>query len=114
MTGLLEHWGCEVITATDERKAVTILRETSADPSIFLLDYHLDGGTGLEAQEWLSGEGYGDVPAVLVTADRSIELKEQAEKRGIAIINKPVKPAALRAVLSQRKAALRRTGQAAE
>ena len=34
--------------------------------------------------------------------------------RGIAIINKPVKPAALRAVLSQRKAALRRTGQAAE
>ena len=50
------------------------------------------------------------LPAVLVTADRSGEIKKQAENAGVPILNKPVKPAALRALLSQ----INRVGMAAE
>jgi hypothetical protein len=37
---------------------------------------------------------------VLVTADRSPSLKAEADKRGIAMLHKPVKPAGLRSVLA--------------
>ena len=45
---------------------------------------------------------HGDeLPAVLVTADRSSEVRQQAERLDIPVIGKPVKPAALRAVLAR-------------
>jgi CheY-like chemotaxis protein len=42
-----------------------------------------------------------DLPAALITADRSPEVREAAHAAGIAVLNKPLKPAALRAVMSQ-------------
>ena len=45
-----------------------------------------------------------EVPAVLVTADRSLSLRNQAQALGVHVLNKPVKPAALRALLAQWRA----------
>jgi CheY-like chemotaxis protein len=45
---------------------------------------------------------YGqDTPALLLTADRSEELKAMAERMEVGVLNKPIKPAALRAMLSR-------------
>ena len=41
------------------------------------------------------------VPACLLTADRTTEVKQQAQALGILVLNKPVKPAYLRAALAQ-------------
>ena len=41
------------------------------------------------------------VPAVLVTADRSPELRAEAAVAAVALLNKPLKPASLRALLSR-------------
>jgi hypothetical protein len=39
-------------------------------------------------------------PAAIITADGSIELKQRARALGYPLLHKPVKPAALRALLA--------------
>ena len=70
-------------------------------PDIILADYHLDGETGLEAIERLRRRHGGDIPAVLITADRSNEVRAQAAAIDVPVIRKPVKPAALRAAITR-------------
>ena len=49
MQALLEGWGCTADPAQNAAEAIERLRETGGKPDIILADYHLDGGTGLEA-----------------------------------------------------------------
>ncbi len=100
MEGLLSHWGCDVRTALSLKQ---IDRERLLEgwyPDIVLMDYHLDQTSGLDAIEWLRHNLGGHLPAALVTADRSPAVRTLAEERGIAVVTKPVKPAALRATIS--------------
>ena len=41
------------------------------------------------------------IPAILITADRSPHVRAAAREENIAVLNKPVKPASLRALLGQ-------------
>lgn len=100
MEGLLSHWGCDVRTALSLKQ---IDREQLLEgwyPDLVLMDYHLDQTSGLDAIEWLRHNLGGHLPAALVTADRSPAVRTLAEERGIAVVTKPVKPAALRATIS--------------
>lgn len=100
MEGLLSHWGCDVRTALSLKQ---IDRERLLEgwyPDMVLMDYHLDQTSGLDAIEWLRHNLGGHLPAALVTADRSPAVRALAEDRGIAVVTKPVKPAALRAAIS--------------
>ncbi|MET3926749.1 PAS-domain containing protein [Devosia sp. 2618] len=100
MEGLLRHWGCDVRSALSLKQ---IDRERLLEgwyPDLVLMDYHLDQTSGLDAIEWLRHNVGGHLPAALVTADRSPAVRALAEERGIAVVNKPVKPAALRAAIS--------------
>lgn len=100
MEGLLTHWGCDVRTALSLKQ---IDRERLLEgwyPDMVLMDYHLDQTSGLDAIEWLRHNLGGHLPAALVTADRSPAVRALAEDRGIAVVTKPVKPAALRAAIS--------------
>ena len=45
-----------------------------------------------------------NIPAILITADRSPNVRAAAREENIAILNKPVKPASLRALLGQWRA----------
>jgi len=114
MEGLLTHWGCDVRTALSLKQ---IDRERLLEgwyPDLVLMDYHLDQTSGLDAIEWLRHNVGGHLPAALVTADRSPAVRALAEERGIAVVNKPVKPAALRAAISglanQRRTPTQRAG----
>ena len=100
MEGLLRHWGCDVRSALSLKQ---IDRERLLEgwyPDLVLMDYHLDQTSGLDAIEWLRHNLGGHLPAALVTADRSPAVRALAEDRGIAVVTKPVKPAALRAAIS--------------
>ena len=66
-----------------------------------IADYHLDEGDGLATIAALRSETAVDLAAILITADRSPALAELAAQAGISVLNKPVKPAALRALLSR-------------
>ena len=100
METLLRGWGCEVLKAPDLSYALTAISESPTMPNGLLVDYHLDHGNGIEAIAELRRR-YGDLPAILITADRSPAVREQAREEGIQVLHKPIKPAALRALLAK-------------
>jgi CheY-like chemotaxis protein len=100
METMLRGWGCEVIKAADLDGALAAAEESAHAPGGLLVDYHLDHGNGIEAIDALRAR-YGDLPAILITADRSPAVREAARAQGIQLLNKPIKPAALRALLAQ-------------
>jgi len=98
---LLERWGCLVITCPDEHQALEYLQQAEDLPAAMLADYHLDdektGWQAIEAVRTLLGKR---LPAALVTADCSYELRKQMRVHHLPILNKPVKPNRLRALLT--------------
>lgn len=96
---LLEGWGCAV-----EGHAGSASVE-NADPrfrpDVILADYHLDRETGLEAVARLRERFGAATPAVLITADRTNEVRQAAEAMDVAVLNKPLKPAALRLLMTR-------------
>jgi Na+/proline symporter/signal transduction histidine kinase/CheY-like chemotaxis protein len=102
---LLEGWGCDVITAPTPRAAADRIRALGRTPEVMLIDFHLDEGNGLDAVASLRWRFGAELPAILVTADRTPQLRDRAREKGLGLLGKPVRPAALRASLSQIRAA---------
>jgi Na+/proline symporter/signal transduction histidine kinase len=100
MATLLRGWGCEVIKAPSLATALAAIAEGQTIPNGLLVDYHLDEGNGIEAIVALRRR-CGELPAILITADRSPAVRDQARAEGIQVLHKPIKPAALRALLAQ-------------
>jgi CheY-like chemotaxis protein/two-component sensor histidine kinase len=100
METLLRGWGCDVIKAPGLEQAIEAIDRSETPPNGLLVDYHLDHGTGIEAIVALRAR-YGDLPAILITADRSPAVREQARTENVQLLQKPLKPAALRAMLAQ-------------
>jgi Na+/proline symporter/signal transduction histidine kinase/ActR/RegA family two-component response regulator len=98
---LLEGWGCTVLAAQSGAEAFSRLRETNDEPDIILADYHLDGGTGIEAVAGLRARGKARAPVIVITADHSAEVQRAVRARGYALLRKPLKAAALRALMYQ-------------
>ena len=101
MEALLTGWGCRVITAPDVSGAIGQIEATGWPGGPLLVDYHLDDGEGVAAIIALRQRYGADLPAILITADRGAAVREEARAHDIPIINKPVRPAALRALLTQ-------------
>ncbi|MBL8584652.1 MAG: PAS-domain containing protein [Rhizobiaceae bacterium] len=97
---LLEGWGCTVYSFTGS----AAIGDGSALPAyadFILADYHLDGENGLDVVARLRATYGDDMPTVLITADRSAEMRSAADRLGVAVINKPLKPAALRSMMTR-------------
>lgn len=104
MRTLLEGWGARVVAALDPASAMDAINETGERPLGLLVDYHLDRGNGIAAIRDVRRVFGATMPAVLITADRSPHVREAATREGVMVLHKPVKPAALRALLSQWRA----------
>ena len=66
-----------------------------------MADYHLDGTTGLEAVRALRAVLKTQPPVVVITADHSAEVQRAVRAQGYALLRKPLKAAALRALMHQ-------------
>src|SRR5271165_3294183 len=97
---LMSRWGCVVATARGLAEAGEALAGFGA-PDVVIADYHLDQGDGIEAIRTLRADLGRHLPAILATADRSPEVAELAARDDIVILNKPLKPAPLRAQLTR-------------
>jgi CheY-like chemotaxis protein len=95
---LLEGWGCSVGTFSGSED---FGRADIHRPDIVLADYHLDGRSGLDMIAKLRDIHGRDLPAVLVTADRSTEVRAAAAALDVPVINKPLKPAVLRSMMAR-------------
>ncbi|MCE9665439.1 hybrid sensor histidine kinase/response regulator [Halomonas sp. M5N1S17] len=112
MKAMLSGWGCDVLTATSIGGAKSVLRNLDGEPDAILADYHLDNEvTGLMALEALSERLEGAVPGIVITADRTEEVAEVIRRSGYHLLQKPVRPAALRALLTRTLQASRATRQ---
>src|SRR5262249_1104125 len=100
METLLTGWRCQVLKATDLKTAQQAILGGAARPAGLLIDYHLDSGNGLDAITELRWR-LGDLPAILITADRSPRVRNAARACNVRLLHKPVKPASLRALLAQ-------------
>ena len=101
MRVLLGKWGCRVAIARGLDDAREALAAFDGAPDAIIADYHLDEGDGLAVIAALR-EGVGfSVAAILATADRSQEVREAAARADVALLNKPLKPAPLRALLTR-------------
>ena len=98
--GLLSRWGCRVATAHGLEEAMAAVEGFGA-PDVVIADYHLDSGDGLAAIRVLREHFGRGVAAILATADRSPEVRDEAEHEGSVVLNKPLKPAPLRAQLTR-------------
>src|SRR3954453_14791574 len=101
MATLLGGWGCRVLKAPDLKSALAEVSDAKAAPDGILVDYHLDGGNGIDAISALRWRFGAELPAILITADRSPMVREEARTRDVQVLNKPLKPAALRALIAQ-------------
>ncbi|WP_339676433.1 NahK/ErcS family hybrid sensor histidine kinase/response regulator [uncultured Zhongshania sp.] len=101
MQALLSQWGCRVFTGANLGEVLGQWRLDSA-PDIVLADFHLDNGeTGLEVLQALNYRWHTQLPAVVISADNSAEVRAQVEGAGYRFLAKPVKPAALRGLMRQ-------------
>jgi signal transduction histidine kinase len=101
METLLGGWSCRVLKAADLPGALAVLDASDTEPDGLLVDYHLDGGNGVGAIAALRHRLQRDLPAILITADRSARVREEARAAGVHVLNKPIKPASLRALMTQ-------------
>lgn len=101
MAALLGQWECEVVVAATLDEAIRAL--DALPPDIILADLHLDDGcNGLEVVAGLRRYFAAEIPAVLVTADQADEQAQLRQQLKVPVLNKPVRPSKLRAILSQR------------
>src|SRR3954470_6466 len=104
MKTLLTAWDAEVIAVADPDAAIAAIESSGSSVTGLLVDYHLDRGNGVAAIREIRRRFGENIPAILITADRSPNVRAAAREENIAILNKPVKPASLRALLGQWRA----------
>ena len=102
MSGIFRKWGCRVIIADSDSKALKAAAEQDDVPDLIISDYHLaNGRTGIETVEWLRGELSAPIPAFLISGDTDPATLHEAKVKGFHLLHKPVDPMALRAMFHQ-------------
>ncbi|MDM8346514.1 PAS domain-containing hybrid sensor histidine kinase/response regulator [Pseudochrobactrum sp. sp1633] len=107
MRTLLGGWGCDMTLIRDGAQLKDWCNHISRAqtpvrilPDIILADYHLNRENGLDMIGYTREMLGHPIPAVLLTADRSKEVKLRAQEDNVHVLNKPIKPAALRSLLA--------------
>jgi histidine kinase len=97
---LLQRWGCRVPFAGGAPEALALASPGNA-PQLVLLDVHLGQLYGPDIYAVLCERWGQTPPVILLTAERDSTLRRQAAERGWGFLAKPVRPPALRALMSQ-------------
>ncbi|KRD78411.1 histidine kinase [Lysobacter sp. Root983] len=95
---LLADWGCAT-TAAGSAADAEMQARISPMPDLLLLDYRLGEDTGLALAPRLQRAWQGLPPVILMSADIDASLRQRAEELGWSFLPKPLRPAALRALM---------------
>tara|TARA_Y100000296_G_scaffold973_2_gene995 strand:- start:1254 stop:4613 length:3360 start_codon:yes stop_codon:yes gene_type:complete len=99
MCALLADWGANTTLITSGTEAANFSHQHF---DVLIADYHLNyGETGFDVATILSKEKVSFTLKVLVTANRSNEIREEAAALQFSYLPKPLKPAALKRLLKQ-------------
>jgi CheY-like chemotaxis protein len=95
----LNIWQCNTLCARGFDEAMESLAVSGFIPEILLVDYHLDNENGIEVISRLNQHFQATLPAIIISADLSIEIKVEATSMGLKYLRKPVNPAALKILM---------------
>ena len=99
---LLEKWGMSVLDAGNAEEAIALIEEIGILPDVFLVDQQLgEGMSGLDFIRLVQAR-YGNLPACLITAERSPALAAECEDAGVPRFLKPIDARALEGWLASR------------
>jgi CheY-like chemotaxis protein len=87
--GLLQSWGCCVVTAQSCEEALVRLAKTQAGrrPDVIMSDYRLSRGlTGVDAIERLRSAFPNPIPALLISADATCSARCEVGSRGYHLV----------------------------
>ncbi len=102
MTAALSRWGIDVHAFASDIAALEALGAGAAAPDLLLLDYQLDNGrTGFDALDALEAHWRTRPVTIMITASSSGDAETVAAARGVPIVEKPIEPAELRALIAQ-------------
>lgn len=97
---LLQRWHCRVAVA-DGPVAALRLAAPDNGPDLLLLDVRMDAINGPGLYSRLCERWGRTPPVILVTAERDDALRTMAQSRGWGFLAKPVRPPALRSLMTQ-------------
>ncbi len=97
---LLNAWGCSIVAFRTGKAVLEYCSKNKSPPDAILADYNLEDENGLDVIQSARDYYGSDIDAALITADRSEEVQRRTAALGVSLINKPVRPAILRALLS--------------
>jgi signal transduction histidine kinase/CheY-like chemotaxis protein len=100
LLNVLRAWGCEPVGITTYGEALAFARDAAEPPGFVIADFHLgDGTTGLDAiaelRRWFGLE----IPALVLTADRSERPRSAARSAHCWFLNKPAQLERVRSLL---------------
>ncbi len=101
MKTLLTSWDARVIAVADPEAVIGAIEAAGGRITGLLVDYHLDRGNGIATIREIRRKFGETIPAILITADRSPHVREAARLERVSVLNKPLKPASLRALIGQ-------------
>jgi Na+/proline symporter/signal transduction histidine kinase len=98
LRALLARWGVVVDCVANATEALAL--DDASRPTRLIVDFQLhDAMDGVELAERLLAR-WGAMPVLLLTAEGGDVLRRRAREAGFTVINKPIRPAALRAWLA--------------
>ncbi|MNG19357.1 two-component response regulator [compost metagenome] len=101
MRTLLEGWGCLVVTALSEQDLARQVDNYHEEADLLIADYHLDDEqNGVDAVARINARRGSAIPAMMITANYSNELKLQIRELGHTLMHKPVRPMKLKTAMS--------------
>jgi CheY-like chemotaxis protein len=101
MTALLERWSCKAHCAKSLESALESIESQNYKPDVMLVDYNLgrSSDNGLVLLKQLQKQLPSSPPGVLITADVSETVMQEAKDLGFEYLRKPVNPVILRKLL---------------
>lgn len=100
MRGLLTQWGCQVITACSQAKALEQLASIAQKITLLIIDYRLgDVVSGLDVANNLQAQLGYSFAVLVITGDTDPARLREANASGYPLLHKPVVPAKLRSRL---------------
>ena len=97
---LFESWGCNVIAATDQQQALSLIKQKNQIPDGIIADYRLrNDETGVTVIKSIHGAFNDRIPALIVTGDIEIDRLKDVDRSGFQMLPKPVSALKLRTFL---------------
>ena len=101
MATLLADRGLEVVTAASAAEAIANL-DPAALPDLLICDYRLrEHLSGFDAIDAVRAVTRADLPAFIITGDTDPQIREEARRRDLYLLGKPVRPAQLMHVITR-------------